>query len=676
MQLMITDRKRAQITPGMIGLFFEDINYAADGGLYAEMIENRSFEFRDCYGDKGDYYTVYDGGYAWEAYPAGADVQMRCVTGSPVAEENPHYLRVTADAGEGFQNLAYDGIALKKGMEYQVSFYARCVSYDGSVRVSVEKEGMVFAEETVSLRLGRAGEAHFWDRYRLTLKAEEETEHARFVISLDMPGTVEFDFISMMPADAVCGLFRRDLFELLRELEPGFVRFPGGCIVEGNTLANRYRFKDTLKEPEHRRANWNRWAVSETTPENGFHSIYSHYNQTLGLGYYEFFLLCEALGAQPLPVLNVGLACQFQSFEMVEPGTDAFEEYVRDALDLIEFANGDAQSRWGSVRAGLGHPEPFGLMMLGIGNEQWETQASRFFERYAVFEERIHAVYPQIRLIGSAGPDVTSEKYDRAWAYYRHRCGGKKEFVHAVDEHYYVQPEWLYAHTDFYDQFPRDVKVFAGEYAAHVDESATAPGADGGKPQGEAAERADCGKNERKNCLGAALAEAAFLTGIERNADVVALASYAPLFARSGFAQWAPDLIWFDAARAYRTPGYYVQKLYSTLRGTVTLDTGGWEKETEKEQVYYHPVLNEATGKIYCRVVNAAEHPVALTPVHENRAPWSVVHMWSLGGMEKTAYNPVGEPERVTVREDLPERGGEEGSILLPGNTFAVLELA
>lgn len=256
--------------------------------------------------------------------------------------------------------------------------------------------------------------------------------------------------------------------------------------------------------------------------ENGYHSVFSHYNQTLGMGYYEFFLLCEALGAKPLPVLNVGLACQYQSYEMVQPGTEAFGQYLQDALDLIEFANGAEDGRWGSVRVAMGHKEPFHLTMLGIGNEQWETEKSGFFERYRLFEECIHAKYPEIRLIGSAGPDITSERYEKAWKYYHGAVKTQKNYVYAVDEHYYVEPDWFYAHTDFYDEYPRDVKVFAGEYAAHPGHTELM---------------------EQKNCLGGALAEAAFLTGVERNADVVVLASYAPLFARLGFTQWAPDMI-------------------------------------------------------------------------------------------------------------------------------------
>ena len=255
-------------------------------------------------------------------------------------------------------------------------------------------------------------------------------------------------------------MFRKDLFELLKGLHPGFLRFPGGCIIEGNTLENRYRWKESVGPAEERRSNFNRWAVHETNEENGWHTQYSHYNQTLGIGYYEYFLLCELIGAKPLPVLNVGLACQYQSYELVEMDEPEFQEFVQDALDLIEFANGPADSRWGSVRARMGHPEPFGMTMVGIGNEQWQTDKIDFFARYRAFEEAIHAKYPDMKLIGSAGPDITSERYELAWDFYKKEVPAKENFCYAVDEHYYVKPEWFYEHTDFYDGYPRDCLLY------------------------------------------------------------------------------------------------------------------------------------------------------------------------------------------------------------------------
>jgi alpha-N-arabinofuranosidase len=649
-QIKISEKKRAKIAQDMIGLFFEDINYAADGGLYAEMIENRSFEFLDAYGDKADYYCVYDGGYGWNLFPQSCEADMLYVTGSPVAEENPHYLRFQArQAGTGFSNQAYDGIALTKDKKYKVSFYARSIQYNGKLTVAVQKEEAVYACGEIVLRTGAATEEKNWVRYELILTAKADVEKALFVITLEEAGIVEFDFISMIPEDAVAGIFRNDIFELLKELKPGFVRFPGGCIVEGNTLSNRYRYKDTLKPAEHRKNNWNRWAVHSNREENQYHSQFSHYNQTLGIGYYEYFLLCELLGAKPLPVLNVGLACQYQSFELVEPNAEEFREFLQDALDLIEFANGKPDTPWGAVRAKMGHPAPFGLEMIGVGNEQWETAKSHFFQRYIMFEKAIHEKYPDIRLIGSAGPDITSEKYHQAWAFYKKESEKQKNFVYAVDEHYYVKPEWFYEHTDFYDHYPRDVKVFAGEYAAHPEHLELA----------------------KKNTLGGALSEAAFLTGIERNADVVVLASYAPLLAREGFAQWAPDMIWFNAVKAYGTPSYYVQMLYSKYKGSVTLDTCGEEKALAKENIFYHTVLDESTKEVFVKIVNANENPVIVDLVHEAGEELQITEILSIGGKDKDASNSLESPLHITLNQQHMEEKLSE--ITLEKNSFTVL---
>ena len=652
MELHLSGKKGVPIQKGMVGLFFEDINYAADGGLYAEMIENRSFEFVDCYGTVGDYYTKPDPGYGWSATQEHGTGRMEYVSGSPLDRVNPHYLRFTADhAGQGFANKAYDGVMLKKGESYHAVFYARCARYQGDLRVAVVKDRREIAAADVACVHAPEGTWQKWVRYEATLTAQEDVRGAQFTISLTEPGAVEFDFISLMPADAVEGVFRKDLFELLKGLKPGFLRFPGGCIIEGNTLENRYRWKESVGRPEHRRSNFNRWAVHETNAENGFHTCYSHYNQTLGLGYYEYFLLCEKIGAKPLPVLSVGLACQFQSYELVEMDDPAFQEFIQDALDLVEFANGAADTKWGALRAEMGHPEPFGLTMLGIGNEQWQTEKVDFFARYQAFEQAIHAKYPDIRLIGSAGPDITSERYEMAWKFYHENAPKKENFVYAVDEHYYVKPEWFYDHTDFYDEYPRDVKVFSGEYAAHPFNGMNRPDA---------------------NTLGGALAEAAFLTGVERNADVVVLASYAPLFARVGYAQWSPDMIWFDDSRAYGTPSYYVQKLYGENLGTVTLALDGQEKALREQEVYVDATLDETSGEIIVKAVNhnAQEKELALT-FGEGRAPASV-KLYTLSG-EESDYNCITDPDRVVLQEkELPFAG----SLTLPANSFVVARFA
>ncbi len=651
MRLKIADRKGNAVSEGMIGLFFEDINYAADGGLYAEMLENRSFEFVDCYGDKGDYYTKPAPGYGWSAEGDGAVLEF--VTGSPLYRENPHYLRFTADReGAGFKNKAYRGIYLRKGEEYRVSFYARMASYTGNFTVCVKKGDTVSAKALIEGRQDPADPWHKWIRYEAYLEVREDVDGADFVLSLDGKGIVEFDFISMMPADAVAGVFRKDLFECLKGLHPGFLRFPGGCIVEGDTLENRYRWKESVGAPEARKSNFNRWAVHGTTRENGWHTEYSHYNQTLGIGFYEYFLLCEMIGAKPLPVLNVGLACQYQSYELVEPGTPEFGEFIQDALDLIEFANGSPDTFWGGVRARMGHEEPFGLSMVGIGNEQWQTKEADFFTRYRLFEKAIHEKYPEIKLIGSAGPDIISDHYRDAWSFYRQEGAENENFCYAVDEHYYVKPEWFYDHVDFYDEYPRDVKVFSGEYAAHPENGMNNPAA---------------------NTLKGALSEAAFLTGVERNADVVILASYAPLFARLGYAQWSPDLIWFDENGTYPTASYYVQKMYGENMGTVTIPMEGQEKALAGEAVYVNVTLDEKTREYIVKAVNAGDTDKSLeiTDSGEKAVCGRGKRIELVRSPEAKGWDRM-RPEPVAYSEKEEQINGV---LVLPAESFTVLRI-
>ena len=652
MEIKISNQKGVEIKQDMIGLFFEDINYAADGGLYAEMLENRGFEFLEAFGEAKDYYVKYDGEYAWSAYPNTQAVQMQAVTGSQHTESNPHYMRIkTKEAGAGIVNQAYDGIYLQKGEKYHVYFWARPVKVEGDFIVKVEKEGKVYAQAKISVEEGLEETYNFFKRYDVTLTAEADVEKAQFVFALEKPATVELDFISMMPESAVEGVFRKDLYEKLADLKPGFLRFPGGCIVEGNTLDNRYRYKDSLKPVWERKNNWNRWAVHCNNEKNNWRGPYSHYNQSLGLGYYEYFLLCEKIGAKAIPVMNVGFACQYQSEEMVAIGSKEWQEFVQDTLDLIEFANGDVTTPWGGVRAKMGHPDSFHLSMLGIGNEQWQTEKADFFERYVIFEKEIHAKYPEIKLIGSAGPDITSERYEMAWEFYNEHKS-EENFVYAVDEHYYVKPQWLYDHVDFYDEYDRTIKVFSGEYAAHPIDGMNMPHA---------------------NTLEGALSEAAFLTGVERNADVVVLASYAPLFARVGYAQWSPDMIWFDEKQSYGTPSYYVQKMYGNNIGDVTLATGNEVKEAWKEKIYYSLSYKENAQEVIVKVVNANEKEQKIT---WNLEGWNVLdescHAQLLTGSEPNASNSILEPQKV-VTKSLETKVTE--GIVLPANSFAVVRI-
>lgn len=575
MYIKIKDIPGKLINENMIGLFFEDINYGLDGGLHAEMIENRSFEFVEAYGYDKNYHTRFAGGYGWSNYTNREDNSKIVIASSDSrGERSPHYLIFQADnEGYSFSNKAYDGICMKAYAEYQVSIYAKADKYNGDITVSIVKDKEIMASGTITLD-SQSG----WREYTIRLMSEATITYGDFVITLENIGTVCFDFISMLPSNAVLGLFRRDLIEKLEQIKPGFLRFPGGCVVEGANLSNSYRWKDGNGKKEERRSNWNRWAVHDNSYTEGEKIRYPYYNQSMGIGFYEYFLLSEYIGAKPLPILNVGVACQFQSDEKVNINDSKFMEYIQDALDLIEFANGDTHTPWGRLRMEMGHAEPFGLEMLGVGNEQWETKEIDFYDRYRLFEREIHKKYPNIKLIGTAGPDITSEKYSSAWDFYYSEIEKNPDFVYAVDEHYYMHPDWFKSNTHFYDNYPRKIKVFAGEYAAHYSNGMNRP---------------------ELNNWGAALAEAAFLTGLERNADVVVFASYAPLLARKGFSQWSPDLIWFDGTNSYGTPSYYIQQLFGSLKGKYTLKT-----EFDSEEVNCSISFDEKNQAIYIKLVN------------------------------------------------------------------------
>lgn len=596
-KLIISNKKKYDINPDMIGLFFEDINFAADGGLYAEMLENRSFEAMRSKGYSHNYVITEDNLYAWSSLQNDPDA-LEITSNMPISENNPHYLRFNAaNDGDGFANKAFDGIFLKKGMKYKVSFYAREVFYlNGDITVKVTKEGKTYAENLVNFIIAQEKEpdgykamvgdceAKIWRKYETELVAAEDVKGAAFEIHLTKKGSVEFDLISMIPEDAVAGIFRKDLFEALKGLNPGFLRFPGGCIVEGTSIMRRYRWKNTVGELKDRKIMTNLWATRGGNTSFAYEMPDSHYMQSYGIGFYEYFLLCELLSTakrtcKPLPVLSIGVACQFRSYETVPVGTPEFDEYVQDALDLIEFANGPIDSKWGGLRARMGHPESFNLDMIAIGNEQWNSRHVNVAERYKVFEKVIHDKYPEIKCLGTAGPFVNNDIHAELWKVYREEAKTNKAYSYAVDEHYYVAPQWLYDNVSFYDEYPRDVFVFAGEYAGH-DANLT-------------------------NSVEAGVAEAAMMTGMERNGDVVKLASYAPLFNRIGHTHWTPDMIWFDEDSVVYTPSYYTQKIFSDYAGDEALELNGQEKALREEQLYVS--LVKSGEKTILKVVNGSE---------------------------------------------------------------------
>ncbi len=651
MEVRITGKKGPDIPKEFIGLFIEDINYAVDGGLYAELLENRNFESVDVYGaqeENNDYYVKADGLYAWSAHPEEDSVKLDIVQGSPVNENNPHYLRVKTDKpGCGFGNRAYEGVYMRPQVSYHISFYARNVKYAGKLTIAIVSGERILLSRHIQVKEPDEHGWRKWEKYECDFVSNEEIRGAKFIVCLQEAGTMEFDFFSMMPEDAVCGVFRRDLAELLKELKPGFLRFPGGCIVEGATLKNRYRWKETVGSLEERKFNWNRWALHLNSEENHYHSTYAHYGQTYGIGFYEYFLLCEYLGAQPLPVLSVGLACQFQSHEKIEIEDERIREFVQDYLDLVEFANGDINSKWGAVRARMGHPAPFGLKMIGVGNEQWEDGESRFFDRYTFFEREIHKVYPEMKLIGTSGPELDSERFHAAWEFYRSH-DDEQNFVYAVDEHYYIKPEWFLEHLDYFDNVSDKTKIFFGEYAAHPF---------GWMPM----------NHPEGNNLEGALAEAAFLTGALKNSDKVVMTCYAPLLARLGYAQWNPDLIWFDDRSAYRTPNYYVQQMYAQNAGDFNL-------QVTADGLPCQVSFDKVSRELILKLVNTQEQPKDIQLVFDDtlRVDSSAVREIVLTGKEKTDRNCIEEEPVQPVQREICL---QEGKYELAPMAFTILRM-
>lgn len=658
-RLHIKNNKTADINPGMFGVFYEDINYCCDGGISAQQLENAAFEFVEALGYKDNYSTKYDGLYGWIAYPTNGDgAALSISSDKPVSEAAPHYLVFEPKKGQcGFANKAYDGIYIRSGMKYHVSAYLKSDSYNGTVRVRVGSQTCMLTECVT-------GE---WGRYEAAFEAQEEERFEPFVVELDETKisdgcTLCADFFSFTADDAVCGVFRKDIVELLKSMKPGFMRFPGGCIVEGNELSNRYQWKHTVGRREDRVRTWNRWAVHGNEEKPFFAGTFSHYNQSYDIGYYEYFLLCEYIGAKPLPVQNVGLACQYQSTQKVSTESEEFKEYVQDVLDLIEFANGSVDTKWGGLRAGMGHPESFNLEMIGIGNEQWETKESEFFKRYSLFEQAVHEKYPDIKLIGSAGPDVKSDYYTKAWEFYRNK--GQDNFVYAVDEHYYCSPEWFLENARFYDKYPRNVKVFAGEYAAHVQKQAM---------------------DSSKNTLGAALSEAAFLTGVEKNADVVVLASYAPLFARLGYAQWTPDMIWFDDAECFPSPSFLVQKMYSRNMGDYVVENNMDDElflaDSRYKNIFHTVSYDSAENELIVKLVNPWDFDCVVTVDMDGFKPdYGKVHCIIMGEAENEAYNSMNCRDNVKAYEFNIEAAfngkvPDIGKFSLRAHTFSIFRI-
>jgi alpha-L-arabinofuranosidase len=547
------------ISPTMWGVFFEDINFGADGGLYAELVKNRSFEFPDPL-------------MGWiKLSPSLAKGEISVQTESPLNAKNPHYLRLQSEgtAPFGISNEGFRGMGLRAEETYDFSAQVRVVSGAPSLLIQlVGEDGTVLAKAKLEDFSSSA-----WKKCTATLKPNAQEAKARLNVILENKGAVDLDMISLFPRhtwkDRPGGL-RADMVQLLADLRPGFMRFPGGCIVEGSQLDRRYQWKNTIGPIEERTLLVNRWNyefIHRPTPD---------YFQSFGLGFFEFFQLCEDIGSEPLPILNCGMACQFNSAELCP--LDQLEPFIQDALDLVEFANGPPESPWGARRAAIGHPEPFHLKMMGVGNEQWGPQ---YIERYARFAKALKAKYPDIMLISASGPSPDDDRFEFLWS--------KLRELHAdiVDEHCYANPSWFFNNTHRYDHYDRNgPKVFMGEYAAQSVAVVSV---------------------KNRNTLECALAEAAYMTGLERNADVVRMASYAPLFANAQAWQWTPDLIWVNSLQSFGTPSYYAQMLFSRHRGSVVLPVSCDEPAPP---FYVSAARDDAAGEIILKAVNPSQEPV------------------------------------------------------------------
>ena len=553
----------ADIQPTMWGIFFEDINFGADGGIYAELVKNRSFEFSSPLTG----WTVKQ-----KKFREGTViVQNRQDTHTA----NPRYISVhVQQAAKGDLALINDGfrgMGVKKDIRYFFSLlYSQPVAAQIQLHISlIDSTGNVLGD-TIFIPTIKDGN---WHKQSASFLSHATCPKAKLRIDFMGDGYIRLDMVSLFPSDTWKGRpggMRADMVQMLADLKPGFIRFPGGCIVEGRDLNNRYQWKKTIGPVEERQLIMNRWNVEFA------HRSAPDYFQTFGLGFYEYFQLAEDIGASPLPILNCGMACQFNSAEVAD--MHQLDSYVQDALDLIEFANGDTTTTWGKVRASMGHSAPFHLKMMGVGNENWGPQ---YLERLDVFTKAIKNKYPYIKLINSSGTDPEGERFDFL------NTALRKRNADLIDEHYYRRPEWFFANTSRYDHYPRNgSKVFAGEYAAHVN-NATGP-------------------QDKSNWL-AALAEAAFMTGMERNADVVQMASYAPLFAHAEGWQWAPDLIWTNNLSIYGTPSYYVQKLFSNNKGSKLLSINSSIGGTQRsDSLYASAVMDTVSGELILKMVNAS----------------------------------------------------------------------
>jgi alpha-L-arabinofuranosidase len=552
-----------KISPNLFGLFFEDINYSADGGLYAELVQNRSFEYSPTDRKEWNSFSYWE--YVTPGFSFG---QISVESNSPIHANNPHYIVLNVehvgkerefkgDAGVGIQNIGFDCMMVREGNVYNLSLFARQISVAPiSLLINLQgPSGKVLAEERITIASGE------WSKYTAKLKTTESSDSASLVILATTPGKLALDVVSLFPENTFKNRengLRADLAEILAGIKPKFIRFPGGCLVHGDGLENMYRWKNTIGPIEQRIEQKNIWG----------------YHQTMGLGYFEYFQFCEDIGAKPIPVLPAAVSCQNSGGTWRIGGTgqkalplDEMDEYIQEVLDLIEWATGPASSPWGARRVAAGHPAPFNLEYIGIGNEDKITP--EFEERFKMIFDAVKAKHPEITVIGTVGPGEDGEDFIKGWTY------AKNNNLPVIDEHYYKNPEWFISNQNRYDSYDRKgSKVYLGEYASWG------------------------------NKLSNAIAEAVYLTTLERNGDIVSMASYAPLLAKLNHTQWKTDMIFFDNTRICLTPNYHVQKMFSTNHGDVFFRNAVLINPADST-LASSCVRDSKTGDVILKLVNA-----------------------------------------------------------------------
>ena len=633
----------APVQSTMYGIFFEDINYAADGGLYAELVKNRSFEFPNNYA----------------GWIISGKVSLR--NDGPF-DKNPHYVRLAPsghrDKHTMIENEGFFGIGVKANEEYRFSVWAR-VPDGGTAKLWIDLvENATMRDDQ---KIGNAGldiSGKEWKKYSVVLKPKRSFDKAHLRIWGDSKVTTDVEHVSLFPVDTYKGHengMRKDLATALEQLQPGVFRFPGGCIVEGTDLATRYQWKNSVGPVENRPLNENRWHYTFT------HRYFPDYFQSYGLGFYEYFLLSEEIGAEPLPVLNVGMSCQFQNDikheNEVHVPLDQLQPYIDDCIDLIDFANGDpATNKWAKLRADMGHPEPFNLKFLGVGNEQWDYKDNpAFTKRLKIFIEAIRKVHPEIKLIGTTGPN------SEGWDFDLLQPRMKELGCDLYDEHFYRNEQWFLNSGKRYDNYDRSKKapkVFAGEYACH-------------------------GKGKKWNHFETSLYEAAFMTDLERNADLVHMATYAPLFAHVEGWQWRPDMIWYDNTRMFKSVSYYVQQMYSTNKGTnvLKLTMNGQPVAGQEGQngLFASSVLDKNEGTIIVKVVNTSKTPQNVSINLNGLKGELVAETITLTYNDMDAENTLDNPNRIVpTKGNLTCAAGKKNTVIndqLPAMAFRIYKV-